>query len=56
MKVGLCEICAIDELCEIWNIDELWEMMNHDMLTCKWLHDNDKVMNNDWIDYDVVYR
>jgi len=24
--------------------------MNHTMLTCEWLHDNDKLMNNSWID------
>jgi hypothetical protein len=38
-----------NELCEIWKIDELWEMMNHAMLTCNWLYDNDKVMDNGWM-------
>lgn len=38
-----------NELCEICQIDKLWEIMNHAMLTCNWLCDNDKVLNNDWI-------
>lgn len=35
----------------LWNveIDGLWEMMNYVMLTCNWLRDNDKVMNDIWI-------
>jgi len=39
-------ILKIDGLCELFKIDELSELMNYGMLTCSWLYDDDKVMNN----------
>jgi len=33
----------------MWKIEGPWELMNHAILTCVWLYDNDKLMNNSWI-------